>query len=285
MTGILRIRREGNGSFADLIVHYITNVEISFSKRVATTPIISKGMDSTFPLESGSGMTLSFTFSRKNPENVDDESDDQMRWSNAKWYDMLSSMVNRWQLRTNGYILYYNDIEDTSISSEPNPYVASIKERGYIKRVTRRYSSNHNTLITGTIDVSVGTTYVSTDRYEVDEKYAFNLTVAFEPGELKNKVLKNASEDTGAVVSAVFGDLITNPITLSPSSLYVSIDGTSYSTIQVTLPHPFSLWASIADWCEVEFLGWEYDGAVYRPGSVLPINVSAPKGNIVATWS
>lgn len=129
-----------SGTTIDLGI--ITSISRSYSKSVSTTPLVSLPMEQAFPLESSSQMTLSISFSR--------ESD-----SNASWYNSLTQAMNRWQCKTDGFTLTYTADSD-------NPYVPSMTVNGYIKSLTRSYSSEGPRLITGSIEFHVGTMYCST---------------------------------------------------------------------------------------------------------------------------
>lgn len=279
MVGTLRITRSGAKGGKELEVSCITDIDISFSKRVSVTPIVSKGMDSTFPLENGSNMSISFSFTRKNPDVVDNDSDNQALWSNSRWYDMLTSMVNVWQLKSNGYIFQYNEMTDESyLSNTPTIY-----ERGYIKKVSRKYNSKHNTILTGTIDVSVGTAYVETERPTADEKYAFDINYVMNPGDLgENEVFLSNGASTEVDLKDVYSKALID-IKLTPSVEFV---GDGWDTITICAPYPPTIWNTLADMGRVHFIGWDHNGTTYLAGD----SISVSKGNttdniLVAKWA
>lgn len=164
-----------------LDVDVITGANMTMNKKVMTTPIVSQGVDSTFPLESGSGMNYTFTFSRRNPPIPNDESTDTTLWSNEKWYSSLTTLMDRWQARTNGFIFSFN--ED---GSNPHRFIMN-RERGYIRTLERVYEANNNSLITGDIVITIGTMYMNAESTRLDSAYipAVQYTyVELDPGEL-----------------------------------------------------------------------------------------------------
>lgn len=279
MVGTLRISRSRSDGSKVLEVSCITDLDISFSKRVSTVPIVSKGMDTTFPLENGSNMSISFTYSRKNPDEIDDASEDQSKWSNSRWYDMLTSLVNVWQLRYNGFRIQYNDDSNTFLDNTP-----TIDERGYIKRVTRGYNSKHNTLITGTIDVSIGTAYVETVKPDANESYSFDINLEMTSGNLSScKIFLSNGAETGITVGEIFPSEALANVKISPSVTYDLLS--EWDVVSVAVPYPPALWNTLGNMCRLNFLGWVFKGSTYQPG----VQVQISKGDtsakqFVAKW-
>lgn len=120
----------------------VTSFGRSYSKSVAVTPLVSLPMEQAFPLESASQLTVNISFSR-----VGD---------NTSWYNSLTQAMNRWQCRTDGFTLRYTPDPD-------NPFIPPTTVNGYIKSLSRTYSSDANQLVTGTLEFHVGTMYCSTD--------------------------------------------------------------------------------------------------------------------------
>lgn len=118
----------------------VTSFGRSYSKSVAVTPLVSLPMEQAFPLESASQLTVNISFSR-----VGD---------NTSWYDSLTQAMNRWQCRTDGFTLRYTPDSD-------NPFIPPTEVSGYIKSLSRTYSSDANQLVTGTMEFHVGTMYCS----------------------------------------------------------------------------------------------------------------------------
>ena len=131
----------------------VTDIKPTITKAVSTIPLVSMGADRAFQLETGSTLEYNISFSRLNPSNPDDTSEESTNWSNAYWYEQVTKLTDRWQMRTDGCKLTYKP-------SITNPYVPSIDVNGYIKMLTRTYNNKFNELITGTIQFIVGTMYV-----------------------------------------------------------------------------------------------------------------------------
>lgn len=133
----------------------VTAIAPTLNKKSMVTPIPSLDMQSAFPIESGNSKSYSISFKRVNPVTPDNSSDDSDRWSNRKWYEALTSCINRWQARTDGCTLRY--------AANDNVYLPSFTERGYIKSIVRTYSNDYNEVISGTLQFTVGRMHIRTD--------------------------------------------------------------------------------------------------------------------------
>ena len=132
----------------------VTNYSESFQKSVTTFPIVTKSTDDTMAVESGSGRELSTTFERIHPRNHDNSSSDPSDWSNAKWYRSIQDAVDRWQTRTDGFIV---DV----IPEDDNPYVPKrMGLNGYVSSVTLSYKAGDNTHIVGRMGIATGRMWV-----------------------------------------------------------------------------------------------------------------------------
>ena len=128
----------------------VTKVAPSFQKKAQVTPIVSLNMQSAFPLEMGNSSMVSFTFSHKNGQGG---------LTNAEWYAKITQVMDRWQARSNGCLVNFES--DDGIESDVIKNVG-----GYIKNISRTYS-DYNELITGSVDIAIGTMYVNdTDEIE-----------------------------------------------------------------------------------------------------------------------
>ena len=145
---------DANGIRSQVIldVGSVTNLTQNITKATSTIPLVSMGADRAFQLETGNTMQYTISFKRKNPVNHDNTSADSTQWSNRKWYDEMTKLVDRWQMKTDGCRMTYKP-EIT------NPYVPAIDVNGYIKMLTRNYTSKYNELIEGSIQFIVGTIY------------------------------------------------------------------------------------------------------------------------------
>lgn len=131
----------------------VTSITDTLTKSITSIPIVSLPTDSTFALELNTANRFLVNFTRKNPIKLVDgvattyESDadylsTSWKWTNALWITAVTSLLNRWQLRTDGYLLFINVTnvdrsgEDTSEYSPAtmsfpmyagvNVYIASI---------------------------------------------------------------------------------------------------------------------------------------------------------------
>lgn len=131
----------------------ITAFSDSFTKSVMTTPIVSLPTDCTFPLETGATLTYTASFSRVSPMDYDDNSEDSDKWCNATWVERVCTLANRWQARTDGYMMVFRE---TDVDGKPNPYVPQRKEKVYIKKLTIDTVAGYTDLVTGSIQFKVG---------------------------------------------------------------------------------------------------------------------------------
>ena len=127
----------------------ITKFSNTVQKRVAVTPIVSLNMQSAFPIESGNSQSYSISFTHYNGQNGE---------TNEEWYRKVTTLIDRWQARTNGCLLNYTPSSD-------NPYHGDIIKNmgGYVKSISRTFNSEYNEIITGTLEFCVGTMYVNED--------------------------------------------------------------------------------------------------------------------------
>jgi hypothetical protein len=292
MMGALWISRGGGGSAVvpSLAVESVTDIDITFSKRVSTVPILTKGIDSTFPLEGGSGMSISFSFKRNAPIAADDTSSDSRLWSNAKWYHALTDLINVWQLRTNGYLISYNDGVFDEGTDNITPYVAAISgERGYIKKISRRYSSNYNTVISGTIDFVIGTAYVSTDRTEAVDEYETIGDITLSPGTLGEKyIYVDPVGAIGVTASTFYREFATTGRKISAPMVYIADSSITSTSVDFIAPQVPSSWMAIARNTNTKFNGWTYNGSNYTAGSKINVNLTdnvKPTIELTANWA
>ena len=134
----------------------ITNVTETVQKRTGITPVVTKGMQRAFPIETGNSHSYDLSFTRKNPADAVESGTDSARWSNAYWYRQLTTIMDRWQARTDGFMLYYE--EDNT-----NPNFPSFSAGGYIKNISRTYNLNYNEVITGSLTFVVGRMRLNSD--------------------------------------------------------------------------------------------------------------------------
>lgn len=138
----------------------ITSISDAVTKQTGITPIVSKGMRNSFPVENGNSQTINVSFTRHDPGTTEYDTSNSTslettrKWSNAKWYKEVSAAIDRWQMRSNGCELTYTPNEDGD--SWPGFTIG-----GYIKSITRLYRNDYNEVITGTLRLTVGTMYVN----------------------------------------------------------------------------------------------------------------------------
>lgn len=189
-------------SYIDLGV--VEDIAESFHKSTSSTPRTSMGAENTFVLENGCTMTLTVTFRRVCPhysnDNVrnsvlvdsngvviseenefveaDNECDETLfrvmrmngscRWSNNKWYRTIVSLVDRWQMRSDGFKFLY--IPDQNGTGSENPYIPAYNYvNGYVKRLSMNYKAGNPQVIFGTLEFHVGTMYMNEGKEEPED--------------------------------------------------------------------------------------------------------------------
>ena len=125
----------------------IKSISNTFQKKANVTPIVSLNMQSAFPLETGNSQSISISFQHYNGQDGK---------TNAEWYTELTQFVDRWQAKTNGCILNLTP-------PEAFPYQGDLFKNvgGYVKSLTRAYTSDFNELISGSLEFVVGTMCVN----------------------------------------------------------------------------------------------------------------------------
>ena len=84
------------------------------------------------------------------------------RWSNNKWYREMTSAVDRWQTKTDGFRFMY--IPDQNGDYMDNPYIPAYNYvNGYVKSLRRTYKAGDPTVIYCTMEFHVGTIHLDTN--------------------------------------------------------------------------------------------------------------------------
>ncbi len=178
----------------------ITNVTETVQKKTGITPVVTKGMQRAFPIETGNSHSYDLNFTRKNPANAVESGTDSTKWSNAYWYKQLTVIMDRWQARTDGFMLYYE--EDNT-----NPNFPSFSAGGYVKSLSRTYNQSLNEVITGTLSFTVGRMRLNSDGTIPSGAVNFNSSETYilisDPSETSTYVLYRGNEDESQVINLV----------------------------------------------------------------------------------
>lgn len=169
----------------------VTDISETFQKSCSVTPIVTKPKQSAFPIESRTYKQITVSFTRKQPENINNSARDTLRWSNSHWTTMLMQSLDRWQARTNGYRLSY-------VPAGDNPFIAPIKgagnassETGYVKNLSLRGVKGRLESIQGSFEFHVGSMYVQSPAPDNILGYAregFSISLSDENG-TNNRIL------------------------------------------------------------------------------------------------
>jgi len=164
MSGTIYIWYNYNGVEYYIDLGTLTAMTDTVSKRAMTTPIVSRPMRDTFPVENANSQSYSIRFTRKHPgtteyNDIDFEEhgitlEQSQKLSNKRWYELMTHMMNRWQARTNGCKLIY-------IPDNGGYYHPRMEVGGFVKSLNRRYSVEFNEIYTGTLTFTVGTMHMN----------------------------------------------------------------------------------------------------------------------------
>lgn len=153
----------------------VTAVSDQINANVLQVPIPSYNADNAFAFDSGSTEKLHFTIIRRNPEEIEDPPNipdnvsemynfdwsqcDTTKWSNRVWKLALVSMVDRWQMRSDGISVMFIPIVLSDIESGDTQgyFQAMIDENGYIKTLNITYDINSFEVLRISMDIAIGT--------------------------------------------------------------------------------------------------------------------------------
>lgn len=158
--GKLRLYDPDSGTSFDFGT--VTGIQESFQKSGSSFPLVSMGAECTITIESKTSKVITIGFTRVQPSSAVASGSNSSRWTNAYWMQKITSSMNRWQCRTDGFQLEFTPASD-------NPYVAPIDENGYVKNLSVSYSGGNPTKLKGSIEFHVGTMYISSKAPSNDE--------------------------------------------------------------------------------------------------------------------
>lgn len=125
----------------------VTSWSNSVQKRGTATPVVTQGVQNSFPIENGNSQSYTFQFKHTNGQNG---------MTNAEWKTRVTECIDRWQVRTDGCLLTYR-------RQSGNVYVDDMDLVGYIKNIDLIYDTNFNEVITGSLEFVVGRMYINYD--------------------------------------------------------------------------------------------------------------------------
>lgn len=138
-----------------IVIDTVTRIEPTYSKSITTTPLLSYSAADAVSIETGSMEKYSIRFTRVQPENPTDTYEDgAVNTRNSLWVQHLYSFIDRWQADTDG-VLIAHDTTDNYSTPDLNG------KRGYIKSVSVTVSEGELMKLDGTIQIDIGTMYVS----------------------------------------------------------------------------------------------------------------------------
>lgn len=135
----------------------IQSVTKSYRANNTVIPIMCYGYRSSFVMDLGTTMSINLKYVRVQPPVPDDNSGDSRQWSNAKWQDYLRSLMDRWQMRTNGQQFYLLNPLDERLPQAPIDEIKGVN--CYIASVPINYSDMGPHAISGSVELQAGTLY------------------------------------------------------------------------------------------------------------------------------
>lgn len=169
----------------------IQSVTKQYHANTTVIPIMCYGYRRSFVMDLGTTMSVVLKYIRVQPDDFNDASGDSRRWSNGKWLTYLRSLMDRWQMKTNGQVLYLLNpkpnvpAEDPALPMTENDRLPtrSIKEifgaNCYISSAPINYADMGPHAISGNIELYMGTLYpkketppMTTIRFRLAGEYA-----------------------------------------------------------------------------------------------------------------
>ena len=145
----------------------VTSVNDDITSSVLVTPIVTYSADNAFAFDTGTKEVISFTIRRRDPDvpedplgsfnsaNITDIAWEHTdRWSNGLWKLALESLIDRWQMRTDGCTVSFTPV----VMTDGQPvYQNPINVNAYISSLSIQYSVNSFDTLTVNMTVMVGT--------------------------------------------------------------------------------------------------------------------------------
>ena len=104
---IQQFNRDGDRLLKQIDVGLISDMSIKYTPKATPTATPTMTSANTFVIDLQVDCTTTFSFKRKNPQIVNDDSDRSELWSNAKWLTEFRALVDRWQSETDGIKILY----------------------------------------------------------------------------------------------------------------------------------------------------------------------------------
>ena len=151
----------------------VTAVNDDIKANVLVTPIVTYDANNAFAFDMGSTENLTFNIKRRNPPNAlglsdildnDDKSildanwENSAQWCNRVWRMALISMIDRWQMRTDGCTVKFAPIVQVG---GKDVYQKTIEVNGYLKTLSITYDISSHEVLTVSLMIAVGTMGVS----------------------------------------------------------------------------------------------------------------------------
>ena len=170
INGVLILSYTEGGQVYTLECGTVTAVNDTVRANILQTPIPVYSADNAFTFDTGATDNLQINIVRRNPEhivdpgnipdnvpdiyNVDWSKYDTARWSNRVWKMALISMIDRWQMKSDGLSVDFTPVVTNELGG--GIYQAAIRENGYIKSLDISYDVTSFEVLRVTLHIAIG---------------------------------------------------------------------------------------------------------------------------------
>ena len=155
----------------------IQGISETYNASITSIPIVCYGYTGAFCMDLGVTRTVTVSYIRVSPNNPDNDSYDSRDWDNATWIRRFKDLTDRWQMRTNGSVLYIkrpnlersdNGMPDGSPPADDpmKSYMTEIEGQNcYISSGPVRYTDGNPYKIASSVTFRIGTLYPKQPAY------------------------------------------------------------------------------------------------------------------------
>ena len=187
------------------------NFDDNITTSVSVTPIITYNAENAFAFDIQATESINLSFVRKNPCNkiqvLDngvlrdvqlpwDGSEDDRHWSNRKWVNEASSLINRWQAETDGCVLIYDPLDPTlQLAMDPRSdldYETEKARNVFIQQFSFNFGISSPETVNGTLLLQVGSMTANAARSDDSQTHIIGYN---DPINTKDMTIRMTSSD------------------------------------------------------------------------------------------
>lgn len=110
----------------EMTIDVVSSVSHQLSASITRVPIVTFRADQAFAYDIGTTGDLTFTIVRTQRADADDDATDSRLWTNAKFEEMLTNYIDRWQAETDGCTLRFEPLTYGQSIIEENVYLSNL---------------------------------------------------------------------------------------------------------------------------------------------------------------